>query len=201
MRTIPLAALALAALALPALAQDAASPDPAKVQPGRYAVDGGHTQVGFKLSHMGFSNYSGTFSEVTGSLDLPQDRAQARLSVRFPTNSVSTTSAKLTDELKAPDWLDAAKHPEITFVSRKVEPTLPGKAKVTGDLTLHGVTRPVTLDVSFVGGGVNPMSKKANIGFEATGTIRRSEFGVTKYLPLIGDELALTIDAAFVRAD
>jgi polyisoprenoid-binding protein YceI len=95
----------------------------------------------------------------------------------------------------------AVKCVRLTFVSTKVAPAGKDKAKVTGDLTLHGVTKPVTLDVSLVGAGTNPLNKKVTVGFEATGTIKRSEFGVKTYVPLIGDELHLTIAGAFERQD
>ncbi|GJD98369.1 Protein YceI [Methylobacterium isbiliense] len=185
----------------PALAQTATR-DPAQIQAGTYAVDPGHTQVGWRVSHFGFSHYSGGFSGVSGTLDLdPKNPAAAKLSIRIPVGSVSTTSAKLTGELKGEQWLDEAKYPEMTFVSTKVEPVGADKAKVTGDLTLHGVTKPVTLDVTLVGAGVNPLNKKVTVGFEATGVLKRSAYGVKTYVPLIGDDLQLTIDGAFERRD
>lgn len=196
-------ALGLAAgLALAAPASAQATRDPAQIQAGTYAVDPGHTQVGWRVSHMGFSNYAGGFSDVSGTLELqPKNPAAAKLSVKIPVASVTTTSAKLTDELKGDQWLDAAKFPDMTFVSTKVVPAGKDHAKVTGDLTLHGVTKPVTLDVTLVGAGVNPLSKKYTVGFEATGTLKRSEFGVKTYVPLIGDELHLTIAGAFEKQD
>jgi polyisoprenoid-binding protein YceI len=194
-------ALALA-LGGTASAQTPPTRDPAQIQAGTYAVDPGHTQVGWRVSHMGFSNYAGGFSDVSGSLTLdPKNPAASKLSVKIPVASVTTTSAKLTDELKGDQWLDAGKYPTMTFVSTKVAPAGKDHAKVTGDLTLHGVTKPVTLDVTLVGAGVNPLSKKYTVGFEATGTLKRSEFGVKTYVPLIGDELHLTIAGAFERQD
>jgi polyisoprenoid-binding protein YceI len=198
---IPGLALTLA-LGGTASAQTPPTRDPAQIQAGTYAVDPGHTQVGWRVSHMGFSNYAGGFSDVSGSLTLdPKNPAASKLSVKIPVASVTTTSAKLTDELKGDQWLDAGKYPTMTFVSTKVAPAGKDHAKVTGDLTLHGVTKPVTLDVTLVGAGVNPLSKKYTVGFEATGTLKRSEFGVKTYVPLIGDELHLTIAGAFERQD
>ncbi len=194
--------IALMLAAAPALAQTPPTRDPAQIQAGAYAVDAGHTQVGFTVSHMGFSNYSGGFSEVSGTLDLqPKSPAQSSLKITIPVASVTTTSSKLTDELKGDQWLDATKYPEMTFVSTKVTPEGKDKAKVAGNLTLHGVTKPVTLDVTLVGAGVNPLSKKYTVGFDAKGTIKRSEFGVKTYVPLIGDELHLTIAGAFERTE
>ncbi|TXM66865.1 polyisoprenoid-binding protein [Methylobacterium sp. WL103] len=201
MKSFLVSGLALALFAgTPALAQ--ATRDPAQIQAGTYAVDPGHTQVGWRVSHMGFSNYAGGFSDVSGSLTLdPKNPAASKLSIKVPVASVTTTSAKLTGELKGDQWLDAGKYPDMTFVSTKVAPAGKDHAKVTGDLTLHGVTKPVTLDVTLVGAGANPLSKKYTVGFEATGTLKRSEFGVKTYVPLIGDELHLTIAGAFERQD
>ncbi|GJE59017.1 YceI family protein [Methylobacterium trifolii] len=198
---VPTVALSLA-LAVPALAQTPPTRDPAQIQAGTYAVDPGHTQVGWKVSHMGFSNYSGGFSDVSGSLTLdPKSPAQSKLSIKIPVASVATTSDKLTGELKGDQWLDAGKFPDMSFVSTKVTPEGKDKAKVLGNLTLHGVTKPVTLDVTLVGAGANPLSKKYTVGFEATGTLKRTEFGVKTYVPLIGDDLHLTIAGAFERQD
>ncbi len=198
---VPLAsALAsiLLSLATPAFAQKAST----QVQAGTYAVDPNHTQVVWRVSHMGFSNYTGSFSDVSGTLDIqPTDPAAAKLSIKIPVDSVMTTSAKLTGELKSDQWLDAGKYPDMTFVSTKVAPVGKNRAKMTGNLTLHGVTKPVVLDVTLVGAGVNPLDKKQTVGFDATGTLKRSEFGVKTYVPLIGDELHLTIAGAFERAD
>jgi polyisoprenoid-binding protein YceI len=195
--------LALAvALGGGASAQTPPTRDPAQIQAGTYAVDPGHTQVGWRVSHMGFSNYAGGFSDVSGTLDLqPKNPAASKLSIKIPVASVTTTSDKLTSELKGDQWLDAGKFPEMTFVSTKVTPEGKDKAKVAGNLTLHGVTKPVTLDVTLVGAGVNPLNKKVTVGFEAAGTLKRSEFGVKTYVPLIGDDLHLTIAGAFERQD
>ena len=202
MKSILASGLLALLVATPVLAQTPPTRDPAQIQTGTYAVDPGHTQVGWRVSHMGFSNYAGGFSDVSGTLELqPKNPAAAKLSVKIPVASVTTTSAKLTDELKGDQWLDAAKFPDMTFVSTKVVPAGKDHAKVTGDLTLHGVTQPVTLDVTLVGAGVNPLSKKYTVGFEATGTLKRSEFGVKTYVPLIGDELHLTIAGAFEKQD
>ncbi|WP_457107899.1 YceI family protein [Methylobacterium sp. P5_C11] len=202
MKSILATGLLALLVATPVLAQTPPTRDPAQIQSGTYAVDPGHTQVGWRVSHMGFSNYAGGFSDVSGTLELqPKTPASAKLSVKIPVASVTTTSAKLTDELKGDQWLDAAKFPDMTFVSTKVTPAGKDHAKVTGDLTLHGVTKAVTLDVTLVGAGVNPLSKKYTVGFEATGTLKRSEFGVKTYVPLIGDELHLTIAGAFEKQD
>jgi polyisoprenoid-binding protein YceI len=134
-------------------AQGGDSHDPASVQPGTYAVETHHTQVLFDVDHMGITKYYGEFSDVTGSLVLdPKALSNSSVSVSIPVASISTTNLTLTGELKNPTWLDAATYPTITFVSKKVIPTSATTAKIIGDLTLHGVTRPVTLEAAFHGG-------------------------------------------------
>ena len=172
----------------------------ASVEAGRYAVEPGHTQVGFKLLHMGFTYYSGVFSNVSGTLVLdPKTPSESTLAVTIPIGSVATTSPRLDGELKSAAWFDAATFPTATFVSRTVTRTGKDTATVAGVLTLHGVSRPEILAVRFIGAGVNPLDKKYTVGFEATGTIERSDFGVKTYLPLIGDAVTLTIAGAFER--
>ena len=166
-------------------------------KPGSYKVESYHTQVGFSLSHFGFTNYSGLFSGATGTLKLdPAKLGTSKLDISIPVDSVTTTVSKLTDELKGDKWFDTAKFPQATFVSTQVLPAA-GGATVTGNLTLHGITKPVVFHVRFIGAGVNPLDKAYTVGFEATGTIKRSDFGVTTYLPAVGDEVQLTIAGAF----
>jgi len=193
-----LSAALLAAASLPALAQ--ATHNPAEVQGGEFAVDPNHTQIGFTVSHMGFSNFSGRLSGVTGTLSLANgDHAGSKLSVSVPASSFSTPVDKLNGELVSADWFDAQKFPAITFTSTKVAPTGADGATIEGNLTLHGVTKPITLTAKFVGAGANPMSKVYTVGFDATGTVKRSDFGVTKYVPLIGDEVELSLHGAFEK--
>ncbi len=193
------AALLAVGLAGPALAQAVPVP-PAQVQAGRYAVEPQHTQIEFAISHMGFTTYYGHFSNASGSLQLsPADPAASQLEIAVPVGTVSTTSDKLDEELKSPDWLDATHFPQMTFRSTKIVPSGADAAEVTGDLTLHGVTKPVTLHARFVGAGTNPLDKKYTVGFQIGGEINRSDFGVKTYVPLIGDAVQLTISGAFER--
>ncbi|MEW6437661.1 MAG: YceI family protein [Pseudomonadota bacterium] len=189
------AALAFAAAA-PGLAQ--VSRDPATVKAGAYKVEPYHTQVAFSLLHFGLTEYSGFFSGASGALTLdPANPGADKLDVTIPVDSVLTTVPKLTGELKGEKWFDTAKYPTAEFVSTKV--TLAGKASaiINGTLTLHGVTKPITLKAHLVGAGVNPIDKAYTVGFSASGTIKRSEFGVSAYVPYIGDDVRLTIAGAF----
>ena len=108
-----------------------------------------------------------------------------------------TNLAELVKKLVGADWFDAAKFPSATFVSTKVEKTSATKGKVTGDLTIHGVTKPVVLDVTFNGAGQNPIAAVPQLGFSATTKIKRSDFGVAQYIPMVGDEVTLTIESEF----
>lgn len=198
MKRLLLAAAALAIGSTGTVRAQTASHEPATIKAGSYAVEPGHTQVGFTLLHLGFSYYSGVFSNVSGTLRLdPSSPDASRLEVSIPIDSVATTSAKLDGELKGPDWFDASRYPAATFTSTRVTPTAKDTARVDGTLTLHGVSAPETLSVHFVGAGVNPLDKKYTVGFEAVGTISRSQFGVKTYVPLVGDAVHLSIAGAF----
>jgi polyisoprenoid-binding protein YceI len=192
---------AFAVLLLTASSAIAADTNPAAVQAGSYAVETAHTRVQFSVSHMGFSNWYGDFTGVTGALTLdPKAISAAKVDITIPVASVSTTNTVLDGELKSADWFDAGQYPNIRFVSTKVVQTAPGKADITGDLTFHGVTKPVVLAATFIGAGDNPMNKKYTVGFDATATLKRSDYGVKTYVPMIGDETTLRISAAFEKA-
>ena len=200
---IAIALLAVAAIAAPIAAQmptkAPGSANPALVQPGTYSVDAGHTLITFKVNHLGFSLYHGQFGNPTGTLMIdPKKPSTAKVDVSFPIDSVSTTSEALDKHLKGPDFFDAAKFPAGRFTSTAV--TVSGKdATITGNLTLKGVTKPVTLKAHFIGAGPSPMGGKLNVGFSATTTIKRSDFGISYGVPMVSDAVDLTIDAAFVK--
>lgn len=178
----------------------AATPGPAldSVKAGTYKVESYHTQVGFSLSHFGFTNYSGLFAGATGSLRLdPTHLAASKLVVTIPVQSIITTVPILTDELKGAKWFDATKYPDATFTSTNITLAPGGDATVAGNLTLHGVTKPIVLHAHLIGAGVNPLDQMYTVGFQVSGTIKRSDFGVSQYLPALGDEVELSIAGAF----
>ncbi len=192
------AALLATGFSLPAVAQQAANPNPAAARAGTYSVEPAHTRVLFSLNHMGFTTYYGDFTGVSGSLTLdPKKPAESTVAVSIPVASISTTNAKLDSELVTSDWFDAAKFPVITFKSTTVTPTGHGTATIAGDLTIHGVTRPVVLQAKFNAGGTNPLDHAYTVGFDATTVVKRADFGVAKYVPLVGNQVAITISAAF----
>jgi polyisoprenoid-binding protein YceI len=188
----------LAAAPVAAVAQDIpGQADASRVAPGAYAVDTGHTQVTFTVDHFGFSRFTGQVGGITGSLNIdPKRPAAAKLDITIPTSGITTTVKALDAHLATPDFFDAATYPSARFVSTGVQAS-GNRARITGNLTLHGVTRPVVLDATFVGAGTNPMSKKLNFGFKATASITRSEFGMSKYVPVVSDKVDIQINAAF----
>ena len=196
-----LTAAALLTAGYAGLAQAQSSPAnvvAADVQAGTYKLETSHARVQFAVSHFGFSTWWGDFTGATGTLKLdPKNVAASSVEVTIPADSVTTTNAKLDGELK--EWFGAAEHPTITFKSTAVTQTSPTTADIVGDLTFHGVTKPVTLKARFGGAGVNPMNKAYTVGFEATGALKRSDFGVANYVPLVGDEVTLTISAPFEK--
>ena len=130
----------------------------------------------------------------------PANPDASKVDITIATDSVAVPNAKLKEELDGAQWLDAAKFPQITFKSTKVAKTGADTADVTGDFTLHGVTKPLTLHVKFNAAGVNPVDKRYTSGFEARGQIMRTQFGVKTYAPVISDAVDLDIDAAFEKA-
>ena len=204
MRLLTSLAFAAAVIAAPIVAQVprmlTGKGTPGDVTAGTYIVEPDHTQVAFSVSHMGISPFAGWFSQAAGTMTLdPAHIEQATLTVMLPTDSVMTTSTKLTEELKSGDWLDSEKYPTATFRSTKVTKTGADTARIDGMLTLHGVTKAETIDAKFFGAATNQMNKKASVGFLARMPIKRSDFGVTKYIPLISDEVVLVINAAFEK--
>ena len=203
MRLLP--AVTLALLTVPSLAQTPpktipGAADPSRAVSGSYKVDPAHTQVLFTVNHLGFTEYTGQFTQPTGSLVLDKaNPANDKLDVSFDMDKVSTTVPGLNEHLQKPDFFDAARFPTGRFVSTRVAVSGTG-ATITGNLTLRGVTRPVTLQTRFIGAGVNPLSKKPTIGFRATTSILRSQWGVSYGIPIVSDKVELVINGAFETA-
>ena len=167
---------------------------PALADPVAYEIDGRHTQVHFTWSHFGMSNLSGRFDEVKGTFAFDAaNPAASSINVTIPIDSVSTGVAKLDTHLESPDFFDAAQFPTATFASTKVTADGEGKWKVAGNLTLHGVTKPVVLDVKVNYIGPHPMNKAPVAGFDATTTIKRSDFGITYLMPGVPDDIHIRI--------
>jgi len=196
--------------AVPLIAQSApqtpGAVDVTRVIAGTYNTDPGHTLIGWRVSHFGFNDYFGIFGDATGTLVLDPAKPNAStVDITIPVGKVTTASAGLTGHLlragkeggKA-DFFGPAPA-DAKFVSTSVV-AKGTTAKITGNLTLNGVTKPVVLDTSFSGAGNNPFNKKATVGFHATTVIKRSEFGISYAVPMISDDVTLDISVAFEKA-
>ncbi len=188
----------LLALALVAAAATA----PAFAEPVTYTIDPTHTQIQFTWSHMGFSNITGRFDATEGTLVYdPANPAASSIQVTTQIASVTSGVAKLDEEFRAAEYFDAARFPTASFKSTAVEAAGEGKLKVTGDLSIHGVTQSATFDVTVNKVGEHPMRKVQAAGFDATGTIDRTAFGVDRYTMVTGPEIHLRITTeAYVEA-
>ena len=190
MRSLAIALVSAAALTLSSFAHA-----------DEYEIDATHTHVGFAISHMGFSETYGVFKNVSGTLTLDEKKPEeSKVDITIHTDSLDTANDARDEHVKGKDFLDTANFPTMTFKSTKVDVTGKDAATVTGDLTLHGVTRPVSLIVKLNKAGPSPMDKSRQVaGFSAIGKLKRSDFGITTYVPAIGDEVTLTISTEAVR--
>ncbi len=160
-----------------------------------FDVEGAHIYAGFQINHLGFSTMHGRFDKFDGSIEYDAANPSAsKVNVVIQTGSVNTNHAKRDAHLQSPDFFNAGEFPEMTFVSTKVEPGADGMAKITGDLTIVGVTKSVTLDARLINVGPHPFNKKPIAAWSARGTIKRSDFGIKYGLPVIGDEVTLLLD-------
>ena len=167
---------------------------PALAAPQKYEIDKNHTYVTFSYDHFGFSKPTISLDQVSGELQLDTaDLTGSSVSVTLPLEGLHTHVPKLDEHLKSADFFDAAKFPEITFKSNKVEKAGSDALKISGDLTLHGVTKPVVLNAKVNKIGENPMLKLESAGFDAEVTIKRSDWGLDKYVPNVSDEIKIHI--------
>ena len=159
-----------------------------------YTIDPNHTQIEYTYSHFGFSHITGHLSNIEGDfLFDAKDPTKSSIQVDVPISTITVGVPALDTELRSDMFFDADKFPLATFQSTSVTSSAPDKLAVTGDLTIHGVTKPVTLDVTINKIGEHPMRGVAAVGFDATATIKRSDFGVSKYVPNVSDEVTLHI--------
>jgi polyisoprenoid-binding protein YceI len=197
-RSAAAAILALSLLAAPALAQTDISSDQTLAPAGSYKIDKANSSVNMKVSHMGLSYYTLRFDGVDASYTYDPTRPEAtKLDVIIDANSIDTGDSAFNRQI-ASEVFDAGKYPQIRFVSTAVRPGSEGRGTVVGDLTFHGVTKPITLDVIFNGAGLGK-DHQERMGFSADAQIRRSDFGATKYAPLVGDNVSVAIEVEFTR--
>ena len=164
--------------------------------------DKAHSQLFFGITHMGINDITGTFSDVTAKITSSKDDfSDAVVELTADINSINTGNEQRNTHLKSPDFFDAAKFGSLTFKSTSFSKTSGKNYEVKGDLTFHGVTKPVVLKATFNGTIVNPQSKKTVGGWKVTGTIKRMDFGIATGFPatMLSDDVALTANAEFVK--
>lgn len=164
-----------------------------------YEIDSTHTYPHFAIEHLGFSTLYGRFDQTTGKLMIDKENKNGFVSIRIDAVSVNTGYSKRDDHLRSPDFLNVTEFPKIQYESRNIKFSGTEQATVEGDLTMLGVTRPVSLQVSRYRCGKNPMSKKDTCGFEAHTEIKRSDFGSKYGAPGIGDTMKLWFQVEAVK--
>lgn len=204
MRRILLTTTASLMLATTALAADMKPlADPlAKAPAGVYELEKSHASITFTVMHMGLAAYTMRFNDFDANIQLDPAKPEAsKLNVSIKPASLDANNAKLTAHTSNKDFFEVEKYPTITFVSKSIEKTSDSTGKITGDLTLHGVTKLVVLDAKYNGGGVHPYMKKHALGFSATTTIKRSDFGMSYGVPMVADDVHVAIETEFVQKD
>ena len=166
---------------------------PALAAPETYVVDGSHTFPRFSYSHLGFSTQLSRFNKTTGKVVFDKAAKTGSVDIEIDAKSVDTGSTLFNEHIQGEDFLDTAKFPTATFKSTKVIFKGDKPAKIQGELTIKGVTKPVVLTVTSFQAMPHPMQKKDAIGANATTTIKRSEFNAGKYAPHVGDEVRIDI--------
>jgi polyisoprenoid-binding protein YceI len=162
--------------------------------PVDYKIDPTHTATVFNWNHFGFSTPSANFTDIQGVIKVDNAKpANSSVEVTIPLSSVNTNVPVLDKEFQEEAWFNAAKYPNITFKSTKVETKDKKHFKITGDLTVKGVTKPVVLDAVLNKQGEHPMLKVPAIGFNATTSFNRSDFGIGSYVPMVGDKITVNI--------
>ena len=172
-----------------------------------WQIDTAHSEIQFKVRHMMVSWAKGSFEKFGGTIELDEENPEnTKVDIQIETASINTRQPDRDAHLRSPDFFDAPTYPYITFKSTKVERTGPNTAKMTGDLTVRGITKPVTLDVSYEGQHKSPFGPFIAAGFNAETTISRKEFGLTWNAALetggvlVGDKVTINVDVAFVKA-
>ena len=192
--------LALLALWLPFLSlQPAAARVPPPFPAGRYRLDPQHARIAWSIDHLGFSIYRGLIPQLHGSLLIdPAHPQTARLEATVQMAKLTSLDEALDHRLRGPQFFEVARYPTATYRAVGVLMTGPQAGQLHGDLTLCGVTHPVTMNVRFQRAGTDPVDGVLRLGFEGTAIVRRSSFGVVAYTPLVGDDVELQLEAEFI---
>ncbi len=199
MRNGLLAGFVAVALVSVAGAAGIESTDVAAVPAGTYDLDGSHTSIGAAVSHLGFTQTTVNFDTLSGKLTYDPGRPDASsVDVKIDAASLDSGWTARDNHLKSPEFFNVAQFPEASFFASKLAPTGANRAQLLGELTLLGVTKPVIVDVTFngLGKGFDPATR---IGFSGAAKIKRSDFGMKTFLPAVGDDVAISIQAEFVK--
>lgn len=192
--------MAVTASSAMAAAKETLTRTPAEVRSGAYALDPDHGKITWSVTHLGFSTYVGQFTGVKADLQLNvKDPSASKLDATIDTSSFGSFNKRLDDMLKGATFLDVAKFPTATFKANRITLTGARTADIVGDLTLHGVTKPVTIKAVFnqAGKGLDP---RYTVGFDGEATIKRSDFGISYGVPAVSDEVPLRFEAEFKLA-
>lgn len=175
-----------------------------EMKSGAYTLDKDHASLIFKINHLGFSSYIGRFNSVDASLDFdPENIQNSSLEVIIDMASIDVNNAEFAEELRGSSWLGVEEFPQAVFRTTKyLESTGENQFAFEGDLTFHGETKPVRLDVTFHGGGRNMLTRKNTLGFSAATTFKRSDYGVSRFTSVgIGDDIELEIHVEFQASE
>jgi polyisoprenoid-binding protein YceI len=176
------------------------SPVESKVSVGRYQLDPYHWSVTFDVGHLDYSRFVMRFDRVTAQLDWHEGGMESSsVDATIDAASLDTNVPALDRIVKGKDMLDVEHYPQIRFVSTRFERTGNARGTLSGNLTIHGVTHPVTLDVTFNGYAPNPLTKQPTLGFSARGHFSRAQFGLATWYPAVGDDIAVRIEAEFAQ--
>ena len=175
--------------------------DTKSVPSGNYVLDPDHTSLLFKISHLGYSLYVGRFDAVHGTIDYQRLHPEAsKVLITVDPASIDLNNAKLEMTLTGKDYFDVGEYPQATYAANSLTIEDDRHGTLNGELTLHGVTKEVPLDIVFNGGANNTLTGKYTIGFTASAEIKRSDFGMKTLVPLVGDRVFLEINTEFERA-
>ncbi len=165
-----------------------------------WQIDPNHTAAQFSVRHLGISTVRGVFEKTTGTVSFdPSDPSKASIDATIDVNTINTRVQMRDNDLRSPHFFDAAKYPTITFKSTQTESAGPGKLKITGDLTIHGVTKQVVLSVEGPSQSIKDPMGNMRMGGNATTTINRNDFGITTMPAMVGDEIQIVLDVEMTR--
>lgn len=168
----------------------------AELPSGDYSVDKSHAYITFSYSHIGFSKPQVGFDSFDLDLDFNADNPEmSALNVTIDATSVESRVEEFNEHLNGANFFDTANHPEITFQSTSISRTGDGSYDVVGDLTIKGVTKPVTLNTTIIKAGMHPLSKAPTIGMTGEATVNRSDWGLSRAVPMVSDEVTITVTA------